>query len=158
MKVCIQTNSPQETAQLGEKLAGFLRGGEVLELVSDLGGGKTTFSQGIVKGLGSSDAVTSPTFTISNVYHGSTLDIHHYDFYRLGELGLMSEELQETLQDLKIVSIVEWAGEAHDILPPERLIRIEIRPTADNEQQREIIIEHDGELAIDPADIGAQPC
>lgn len=132
----ITTSSFDETMLLGEKLGLLLNGGEIIELSSDLGGGKTTLTKGIARGLGSNDLVSSPTFTISNVYSGSSLTIHHYDFYRLGELGLMSEELQETLNDPEAVSIIEWAGEAHKLLPTDKLIRIIIEPLATNEDAR----------------------
>lgn len=112
-----------------------------MELVSDLGGGKTTLTKGIVDGIGSSDLVSSPTFTVSNIYKADKVVIHHYDFYRLGELGLMSEELQETLDDPEAISIIEWAGEAHELLSKDRLIKIQIKPVAHDENYREIIID-----------------
>lgn len=99
----------------------------MIELVSDLAGGKTTFVSGIARGISSTDLVSSPTFTLSNVYKGSELTIHHYDFYRLGEAGIMGDELAETLDDEKAVTIVEWAGIVNDVLPAERLtIRIDV--------------------------------
>ena len=107
----------------------------MIELVSDLGGGKTTFVKGIARGIGSDDVVTSPTFTLNNVYTGTTLQLHHFDFYRLSEPGIMREELAEVLHDPKIVTVVEWAGVVHDVLPTDKLT---IRITATGETSRQL--------------------
>ncbi|MDB5170302.1 MAG: hypothetical protein JWN82_698 [Candidatus Saccharibacteria bacterium] len=93
----------------------------MIELVSDLGGGKTTFVRGLAKGIGSSDLVSSPTFTLSNVYKGTKLTINHFDFYRLAKPGIMREELAEVLTDPQAVTVIEWADIVHDVLPQERL-------------------------------------
>ncbi len=93
----------------------------MIELVSDLGGGKTTFVRGLARGIGSDDTVSSPTFTLSNVYKGQKLTMHHFDFYRLAEPGIMREELAEVLTDPEAVTIIEWADIVHDVLPDERL-------------------------------------
>lgn len=108
-----------------------LKGGEVIELISDLGGGKTSFVRGIAKGAGSNDQVGSPTFTLSNLYKTPDLSLYHFDFYRLAEPGIMSEELAETLNDPKAVTIIEWADIVHDILPAERLT-VTITATGEN--------------------------
>lgn len=114
----------------------MLRGGEVIELVSDLGGGKTTFVRGLARGMGSADRVASPTFTISRVYHAGDLMLHHFDFYRLGEAGLIAEELDEILDDPRAVSVIEWAGIVEDVLPAERVkITIHKTPTDGRELQ-----------------------
>lgn len=98
--------------------------------MSDLGGGKTTFVRGLARGMGSRDRVASPTFTISRVYTSDTLEMHHFDFYRLGEPGLIAEELAEVLHDNAIVTVVEWADIVKDVLPSKRLtIIIEKTPT-----------------------------
>jgi len=79
----ITSESPEATEQLAEAIGRRLTGGEVIELVSDLGGGKTTFVRGLARGLGSADVVSSPTFTVSKVYKADKLELHHFDFYRL---------------------------------------------------------------------------
>lgn len=105
-----------------------LKGGEVIELTSDLGGGKTTFVRGLARGIDSSDHVSSPTFKISNVYRGKNIELCHYDFYRLPEAGLMRHELAEILGDPKTAIAVEWAGVVQDVLPKERLtIQISVK-------------------------------
>lgn len=104
----------------------------MIELVSDLGGGKTTFVRGLARGMGSSDRVASPTFTISRVYQANNRQLHHFDFYRLPEAGLMSEELAEVLDDPQNVVVVEWAGIVQDVLPAKKMtITIEKTPSDD---------------------------
>jgi tRNA threonylcarbamoyladenosine biosynthesis protein TsaE len=98
-----------------------LRGGETIELISDLGGGKTTFVRGLARGAGSKDKVASPTFTISKVYVTDKFQLHHFDFYRLAEAGIVADELAEVIGDPKMVVIVEWGDIVQDVLPEERL-------------------------------------
>lgn len=102
----------------------------MIELVSDLGGGKTTFTRGLVRGAGSSDKVASPTFTISREYEAPKFIIAHFDLYRLGEAGIIGDELHEIVGDDAYVTVVEWGEIAHDVLPVERLT-ITIRQTGD---------------------------
>lgn len=108
-----------------------MRGGEVIELVSDLGGGKTTFTRGIARGAGSTDKVASPTFTISREYKAPKFTLAHFDFYRLGEAGIVADELAEVIDDPKYVVVVEWGEIVHDVLPEDRLT-INIRMTGEN--------------------------
>lgn len=93
----------------------------MIELVSDLGGGKTTFTRGLVKGAGSNDKVASPTFTISKMYDAGKLEIHHFDFYRLHEPGIVADELAELVGEPGIVVVVEWADAVQHVLPVRRL-------------------------------------
>jgi tRNA threonylcarbamoyladenosine biosynthesis protein TsaE len=116
-----------------------LRGGEVIELVSDLGGGKTTFVRGLARGMGSRDTVTSPSFTLSNHYSSDRLTLYHFDFYRLGEPGIMRDELAELLHDSKSVVVVEWADIVEDVLPADRLT---IRINATGDESREFECEY----------------
>lgn len=113
--------TPKDTEAIAERLGHALHGGEVIELVSDLGGGKTTFVRGLVRGAGSTDAVASPTFTISRVYRAGQKTVRHYDFYRLAEPGLMSAELRESLGDSDDIVVVEWGAVVQDVLPADRL-------------------------------------
>ena len=107
-----------------------MRGGEVIELVSDLGGGKTSFVRGLAKGMGSHDAVRSPSFTLSNQYRAGGLTLHHFDFYRLAEPGIMKNELAEVLADPRAVVAVEWGDIVGDVLPAKRLT-VHIKATAE---------------------------
>lgn len=129
-----QTDSAEETERLGEKLGKGLRGGEVIELVGDVGGGKTTFVRGLARGAGSPDAVASPTFTISRLYTTDAFAIHHFDFYRLHEPGIMADELAEISSDEGDVTIVEWADIVQHVLPEKRLtVTIRHRPDGGRE-------------------------
>ena len=132
------SESSEVTEEIGRKIGKSLRGGEVIELISDLGGGKTTLVRGIAAGAGSRDKVSSPTFTLSKVYSAKTFQIIHYDFYRLQDPGLMEFELAEALSDKQAVLIVEWANIVQDVLPKDRLI---IRISAKGEFVRRLDFE-----------------
>jgi tRNA threonylcarbamoyladenosine biosynthesis protein TsaE len=120
---------------VAQRLAKLLKGGEVIELTSDLGGGKTTFVQGLAAGLGYNGPVTSPTFTLSQIYKLSEpLELHHYDLYRLGQSGVVGDELAEDLEDAHIITVIEWAGIVEDELPKDRL-RISFEVTGDRTRQ-----------------------
>ena len=122
---------------LTAKLAGRLGGGEALELLSDLGGGKTAFTRYLAVHLESRDAVASPSFTIENIYRCKNFDIHHFDFYRLDDPGVCAFELEEALLDPDKLVIVEWSRIVADLLPSERLIiEIEFDPQAAGGESR----------------------
>lgn len=124
----INLATPDDTARFGEKLGAALKGGEVIELVGDIGAGKTALTKGIARGMGISEEVQSPTFTISRVYDvpNSRLRLAHYDFYRLEDAGILSVELQEATADQHSVAVIEWAGIVDDVLPADRLtVRLE---------------------------------
>jgi tRNA threonylcarbamoyladenosine biosynthesis protein TsaE len=118
----IEVTNEAETRALGEKLGRLLKGGEVIELVGDVGAGKTTFVKGVALGLGIEEDVQSPSFTISRVYDARDgLLLAHYDFYRLNDAGIMADELAETTQDPSSVTIIEWADIVEGVLPASRL-------------------------------------
>jgi len=131
----IKSISSDNTEQIGIQIGEQLNGGEVIELISDLGGGKTTLTRGIAKGAGSHDDVASPTFTISRVYLAPKFEIHHFDFYRLDNAGIIAHELEEAQTDKKIVTIIEWGDVVSDVLPKERLRIILSNETGDSEQR-----------------------
>ena len=116
-----EINSTDEMIAFGEEIGRQISEGMVLELVGDVGAGKTTFTKGLAKGLGISETVQSPTFTISRVYEGEKLTLSHYDFYRLNAYGIMEMELAENLNNPKNVTVVEWAGDLAKILPKKHL-------------------------------------
>jgi len=122
-------------------LGSQLKGGEVIELRSDLGGGKTTFIRGLVRGTGSKANVTSPTFTLSRIYKAQKFDIHHFDFYRLSDPGILADQLAESVADDKVVVVVEWAQIVKDVLPDNR-ISVELRPTVNDPDERRITIRY----------------
>jgi len=119
--------------QLGEAIGRSVSGSEVLELVGDIGAGKTTLTKGIAQALGINEPVQSPTFTISRVYDSPKgLRLAHYDFYRLGEAGIMGDEIREAMDDNSVV-VVEWAGAVDDDLPKDRLV---VKITTISEEER----------------------
>jgi len=132
-----------ETERLGEALGRLLKAPAVLELKSDLGGGKTTFVRGLARGMGSPDTVTSPTFVLNNIYHSKVepWKIHHFDFYRLSEPGLLSDQLRESLSDPKVITVVEWSRIVKDVLPDDR-ITVRLQPTAGDPEERDITFEY----------------
>lgn len=94
----------------------------MIELIGDVGAGKTTLTKGIGEGLQVDDDVQSPTFTISREYSARDgLGLHHYDFYRLNDPGVVSYELAESVADPHVVTVVEWAETVQDVLPEERI-------------------------------------
>jgi tRNA threonylcarbamoyladenosine biosynthesis protein TsaE len=138
----IFSTGPKDTARLAAELAKLLQGGEVIELASDLGGGKTTFVQALAAALGYDGAVTSPTFTLSQIYAlPGGRELHHYDLYRLGEAGIVADELAEDVGTASVITAIEWAGVAADVLPSDRL-KISLNVTGDME--REVLFEATG--------------
>ena len=122
----IETNSPQETKELGKKMAERAKPGDVFTLVGDLGVGKTVFTQGIAEGLGIDEPVNSPTFTIVQEYESGRMPFYHFDVYRIDD----PEEMDEIGFDDYIygdgLCLIEWADLIEEILPEKRVaIRIE---------------------------------
>ncbi len=144
MLTTYKSDSSKATEVFGEQIGRNLTGGEVIELVSDLGGGKTTITRGIARGAGSSDVVSSPTFMISKIYQTQKFRIYHFDFYRLSEIGQIEHELKEALQDKNVVVIIEWGEIVKNVLP-ENLLTISIKKTSDT--SRELKLTYDDKLA-----------
>ena len=120
-----------EMMAIGRKLGEAFRGGEVIELIGDVGAGKTTLVKGIGQGLRVDDDVQSPSFTISRVYAArDRLELHHYDFYRLSDAGVMQYELAESIGEPRAITVVEWAGTVQDVLPVDRCV-VQIKYTPD---------------------------
>jgi tRNA threonylcarbamoyladenosine biosynthesis protein TsaE len=124
---------------MGRALASLLKGGEVIELIGDLGAGKTTFIQGLIRGLGYDGEITSPTFTLERTYPvRDGLTVHHFDFYRLGGHDVVSEELAEITGDKNSIAAVEWANHGAQLSLAHLKVRLRY---GKNEQQREIQFE-----------------
>lgn len=128
-------HSEAEMLDYGKKLGASLEAPAVLELLGDVGAGKTTITRGIAEGLGIIEAVTSPSFTISKEYMGTKYRLVHYDFYRLADPGIMSEDLDEAISDPNTITIVEWGESIRNVLPEDRK-RIEIKYI--DEETREV--------------------
>ena len=111
--------------EFGKKLAGTLNFPTVIELVGDVGAGKTTVTKGLAKGFGIEEEITSPTFTLSKHYYfthnGKNCSLVHYDFYRLQDSGIMSEDLLENIADPDTITVIEWGDSVSDLLPADHL-------------------------------------
>ena len=114
----IEVSSEDDMKALGAKIGALLTGGEVIELVGDVGAGKTTLAKGIARGLGIDEDVQSPSFTISRVYDMARgIRLAHYDFYRLPDAGIMAAELQEAVNDPKTITLIECAQLVERVMP-----------------------------------------
>lgn len=141
----IEVRNERETLSLGKTIGSMLRGGEIIELVGDVGSGKTTFARGIALGLGIDEYVQSPSFTISRQYDGRNgIELVHYDFYRLKDAGIMADDLKETTGNKKTVVIVEWSEAVKEVLPRDKL-RIIITPMAN--ESRKLSLVSEGEIS-----------
>lgn len=121
----------EETYALAKKIADTLQGGEVILLSGDLGAGKTTFTKGLAKALGIEDEVTSPTFTILNVYEDGRLKLNHLDMYRVESADELAELGIEDCFDDDSVTVIEWNKFEHF---DGEVIEINITPTGENER------------------------
>jgi len=138
-------NSENEMKLFGESIGLLLNGGEIIELIGDVGSGKTTLAKGIAVGLGVKEYVQSPSFTINRVYKGrNNLTLVHYDFYRLDKAGIMANELQEVILDSNTVTIIEWAGVVEGVLPKDRL---SIQLTSTSENSRKLVMKYGGKIS-----------
>jgi tRNA threonylcarbamoyladenosine biosynthesis protein TsaE len=135
---------PSEKAMndFGAQVAKLLRGGEVIELVGDVGAGKTALTKAIALNLGITEDVQSPTFTISRLYETpSGLRLAHYDFYRLTDAGIMADEIFETINDPHAITIIEWGELVYNVLPADRLT---ITITSPGESSRHLSLKAGG--------------
>ena len=114
----MEINSEQAMLNFGQDLATKLTPPVVLELIGDVGSGKTTLVRGLAKGLGIKEPVTSPSFTISKSYALPTGgNLIHYDFYRLDDPGIMLDDLTENLKNPQNFIVIEWGKSIAKILP-----------------------------------------
>ena len=130
----IETNTPKETFDFGKSLGESAKAGTVYTLIGDLGVGKTVLTQGLAKGLEIEEPISSPTFTIVQVYEEGRLPLYHFDVYRIGDVEEMEEIGYEDYFYGEGVSLIEWANLIEEILP---------------EQYTEIKIEKDLEKGFD---------
>ena len=137
------TKNELETEALGERLAKSIPGGAVIAMYGDLGAGKTAFTRGLARGLGSSEMVTSPTYTIVNEYLGGRMPLFHFDMYRLASSDDLWDIGWEDYLDRNGVCAVEWSENVEDALEDPIIITIEKL----GEDSRRITIEGGNDLA-----------
>ena len=139
------TNSPEETEALGQKLGAVLKPGALIAYRGDLGAGKTAFTRGLARGLGSAMSVTSPTYTIVNEYTDGRLPLFHFDMYRLSSSDELWDIGWEDYLERGGVCAVEWSENVADAL--EDAIWITLEKLGD--ETRRITIEGDDTLAAE---------
>jgi len=135
------SNTPEETFEFGEKLGESLRGGEAILLSGGLGAGKTLFTKGVLNALGFDvDEVTSPSFTLVNLYRTEKFDVYHIDFWRIEENSdvAFAVGLNEILEDETAVVIIEWAERLKDFSFPAKVFDVKIE--GDGDDARKIIV------------------
>jgi len=138
-----ETHSPEQTEALGEALGKVLKPGAVVAYTGDLGAGKTAFTRGLAKGLGASEPVTSPTYTIVNEYLSGRIPLFHFDMYRLGSSEDLFDIGWEDYLERGGVCALEWSENVADAL--ENPIRVQLEKTG--EASRRITIEGGEALA-----------
>jgi tRNA threonylcarbamoyladenosine biosynthesis protein TsaE len=141
----LTVDSERELKAFGTQLGATLMGGEVIELVGDVGAGKTTLVKAIAAGMGVTDDVGSPSYTLSQLYeapHG--LRLAHYDFYRLDDPGIMANEINETISDPRVVTAIEWGEMVAGVMPYDHL-QIHIMPV--NEKSRKLTLTAGGDTS-----------
>jgi tRNA threonylcarbamoyladenosine biosynthesis protein TsaE len=143
MGAMTEVANEDEMQAFGERLGRLFRGGEIVELIGDVGAGKTTLVRGIARGMGIDETVQSPSFTISRMYDATDgRRLAHYDFYRLKDPGIMARELAETTGEGDTVTVIEWADSIQNVLPTDRL---KITIAATSEDKRTLNVESGGE-------------
>ena len=143
------SHTPEETFTLGEKIGENLRGGEIILLSGGLGAGKTLLTKGILFALDFDvDEVTSPSFTLVNLYKTEKFDVFHLDLWRIDEDcdAAFAVGLDEILADETAVVIIEWAERLENYRLPEKVVKIEI--TGDGEDVRQVLIQSSVEIAV----------
>lgn len=120
MKV-IESYSEKETFALGEKIGAEAKPGQIYTLLGDLGVGKTVFTQGVARGLEISEHISSPTFTIVQVYEEGKMPFYHFDVYRIGDIEEMDEIGYEDYFYGDGICLVEWANLIEELIPEDRI-------------------------------------
>ncbi|MGI6019034.1 MAG: tRNA (adenosine(37)-N6)-threonylcarbamoyltransferase complex ATPase subunit type 1 TsaE [Marvinbryantia sp.] len=115
----IESRNEAETFALGKKIGEQAKAGQIFALLGDLGVGKTIFTKGLAEGLGITEPVSSPTFTIVQIYEEGRLPFYHFDVYRIGDPEEMEEIGYEDCFFGSGVCLVEWANLIEELMPPE---------------------------------------
>lgn len=142
----VNTRSAEETYELGKKIGQNAKAGQIYCLIGDLGVGKTVFTQGLAAGLGITEPVNSPTFTILKIYEEGRLPFYHFDVYRIEEIEEMEEIGYEEYFDGAGVCLIEWANLIEEILPGEHIRVVIEKDLSSGFDYRTIRIEGNVEL------------
>ena len=130
----MKTHSPLETRRFGESLSRVLRAGDVLLLYGDLGAGKSEFTRGLAKGLGVSGPVSSPSFTILNVYEEGRIPLFHFDWYRIGDESELTDMGLDEYVGGDGVALIEWHERAPYLIP-ETALEVKLEPQEDGSRR-----------------------
>ena len=132
--ILLTSDKPGDTREVGRKLAKQLKTGDVVLLTGNLGAGKSELARGIAQGLGVAGPVTSPTFTLLNIYETGSVPLHHFDWYRIED----PEELVLAGLDEEIgrdsITLIEWHERAPELIPS-RHLEIRLEPTGESERR-----------------------
>lgn len=141
-EITIFLRDEKTTEHIATVLAAVLSGQSAcIELAGDVGTGKTTFMKYFVSALGSKDKVSSPTFTLQNIYHADDNTVYHFDLYRLQDAGLMPQEVHEALEGEKAIVAIEWADILQSNSPlPDNRISLHFSYVVDSDKSRTLTI------------------
>lgn len=136
MENILRSENERRTEQIAASFAQKLLPGDIIAFSGGLGAGKTAFVRGLAEGLGSPDAVSSPTFALINEYHGGKYLLYHFDLYRLhGFDDLYSIGFFDLLEEENAVFAIEWSENAREFLPEERVIEVKMESVSENERK-----------------------
>ncbi len=139
-----ETHSPEETRALGRLLGEKASSGELFCLNGDLGAGKTVFTKGFAEGLGVTEDVVSPTFTILQIYESGRLPLYHFDVYRIGDIEEMEEIGYEDYFFGEGVTVIEWSDLISELIP-KNAVKVLIEKSAGDDDRRITVTELDHE-------------
>lgn len=131
-------HSEQETRDVAKKFSESIVPGDIIWMVGDVGTGKTTFVRALMQEYGLQNQVSSPTFSLSNVYHAPLFDFYHYDLYRLQDIGLLRHEIEDVKFEPRAVLLIEWPDISSSFIDATKII--EFNRMKEHESWRRILI------------------
>ncbi len=140
-----ESYSEKDTAELARTIAQKARKGDIFALIGDLGAGKTAFAKGFAEGLGVTEPVVSPTFTILQIYESGRMPLYHFDVYRIGDISEMDEIGYEDCFWGEGVTLMEWADIVEPILPDTATVITIMTDPAKGTDYRKITIENEAD-------------
>ncbi len=140
-----ESYSEKDTAELARTIAQKARKGDIFALIGDLGAGKTAFAKGFAEGLGVTEPVVSPTFTILQIYESGRMPLYHFDVYRIGDISEMDEIGYEDCFWGEGITLMEWADIVEPILPDTATVITIMTDPAKGTDYRKITIENEAD-------------